>query len=641
MLHTLLISTLAVSHVTNQTGTAIVDLSSLHLDAMSSGWNSPRKNRSADNNGLKIAGRAFANGVGTHAVSDCTVQLNKTAEKFTALVGVDDEVGQKGSIVFRVYVDGKKKAETKVMHGGEAAVPIEVNLKGAKYLRLQVDDGGDGIDFDHADWANAQITYAAGSKTPVLITSAQEPTMKIAHIDRVKTAINGPRIVGATPGRPFLFMVPASGQRPLTYKAHGLPAGLGIDVNRGIISGSLKTDGKWTVLLEVSGPKGVAKRTLTIVGGKDKLALTPPMGWNSWNVWAGAIDQKKVEAAANSFISTGLADFGYSYVNIDDCWEAGRAPNGRILTNSKFPDMLALSTYVHSKGLKLGIYSSPGPQTCAGFTGSYQHELDDAKQYGEWGIDYLKHDWCSYGQIEPNPTLFGLKKPYILMHESLEQSGRDIVFSLCQYGIGDVFNWGRSVGGNLWRTTGDITDTWQSMSSIGFSHSPKAKGAGPGGWNDPDMLVVGKLGWGANPRQTKLSGNEQITHITLWSLLAAPLIIGCDLTQIDQFTQDLLMNPEMCDVDQDQLGKAAKRLTVEGDVEVWGRPLFDGSYAVGLFNRGPAKGLVKVKWSDLGLMPRGDYKVRDLWQRKDLGRKQGGYSATVPGHGAVFIKVSQ
>jgi len=378
---------------------------------------------------------------------------------------------------------------------------------------------------------------------------------------------------------------------------------------------------------------------LTIVGGEHKLALTPPMGWNSWNVWGTSVDANKVRAAADSFIKTGLANAGYTYVNIDDAWEGGRNSDHEIETNQKFGDMQALGTYVHSLGLKLGIYSSPGPKTCAGYEASYQHEDSDAKVYAKWGVDYLKYDWCSYGNIAPRPDLAAMQKPYSVMRKSLDDCGRDIVFSFCQYGMGDVFNWGKEIGGNLWRTTGDITDTWGSMSGIGFSHSPKAAGAGPGGWNDPDMLVVGKLGWGDHPRPTRLKPNEQITHISLWAMLGAPLIIGCDLTQLDDFTKDLLTNHDIIEVDQDPLGKVATLRKKDGANEIWARPLFDGTIAVGLFNRGPQKARIAVRWSDIGLS--GTLPVRDLWMRRDLKPGSVGYAFDVPGHGAVVIKVGK
>ncbi len=361
------------------------------------------------------------------------------------------------------------------------------------------------------------------------------------------------------------------------------------------------------------------------------------MGWNSWNCWAGAVSDEKVRAAADWMVASGLAAHGFQYVNIDDCWEGSRDAKGEIRTNKKFPDMKALAEYVHAKGLKLGIYSSPGPKTCAGFEASWKHEQQDADTYAKWGVDYLKYDWCSYGEIVRNPDLAGFKKPYQVMRTALDECHRDIVFSLCQYGMGDVWKWGAEVGGNCWRTTGDITDSWSSMSGIGFGQAGHERYAGPGHWNDPDMLVVGKVGWGPSLHRTKLRPNEQITHISLWSLLSAPLLIGCDMSQIDKFTLALLTNDEVLDVNQDPLGRQAGRIARDGAREVWARPLSDGTMAVGLFNRGMEPETVKVNWSELKL--NGPQTVRDLWLQCDVGEFAESYQATVSPHGTVLVKV--
>jgi alpha-galactosidase len=302
--------------------------------------------------------------------------------------------------------------------------------------------------------------------------------------------------------------------------------------------------------------------------------------------------------------------------------------------------MKALAHYVHSKGLKLGIYSSPGPKTCGGYTASYQHEQQDAITYADWGIDYLKYDWCSYGDIAPkNPTLDDFQKPYSVMRAALDNAPRDIVFSFCQYGMGNVWEWGEKIGGNTWRTTGDINDSWGSLSGIAFSQDGHEKYAGPGHWNDPDMLVVGKLGWGPNLHPTRLTPNEQILHISMWCLLSSPLLIGCDMGQLDRFTLSLLTNDEVLDINQDPLGRPAGRRSRTGDAEVWARPLHDGSMAAGLINRSGNPMKVTAKWSDLGL--KGPQRVRNLWLRKEIGRFKGSFTATVPPHGCVLVKLNR
>ena len=634
----MIVSVLALTALSHQQLKTIL-LQDLDLSGMTQDYGAPQKAKSVDSHPLTIGGKSFTIGVGTHAKSEMTVELNGTAAQFKATVGIDDETDGRGEARFLVYVDGQLAADSGVLKGHDKPKDLSVDLAKHKTLRLVVDETDAGIDYAHADWADASITYS-GDKKPVAAGAAKpEPAMKIYHNTATKPEINGPRVIGTTPGHDFIFKVPVSGKGPFTFITRGLPQGLMMDPNTGVISGQVKAAGKYVVQVIAYGRSGRDTRDITIAAGEHMLAMTPPMGWNSWNVWGTSVDANKVRAAADSFIKNGLATYGYSYVNIDDAWEGGRDANGEIETNKKFGDMAALATYVHSLGLKLGIYSSPGPSTCAGYTASYQHEAQDAKTWAKWGIDYLKYDWCSYGGIEPHPDLAGFQKPYAVMRKGLDECGRDIVFSFCQYGMGDVFNWGKQLGGNLWRTTGDITDTWRSMSSIGFSHSPKSVGAGPGGWNDPDMLVVGKLGWGDHPRPTRLTQNEQITHISLWSMLGAPLIIGCDLTQLDDFTKDVLTNHDIIEIDQDPLGKVATLRKKDGDSEIWARPLFDGTTAVGLFNRGPQKTKIVVRGEDLGIS--GMQPVRDLWMRRDLRASKVGYSFDVPGHGAVVIKVGK
>lgn len=616
-------------------------LESLNLQQMSQDWGRPHARRSVDNNPISLGGIIFPHGVGSHARSEFVVNLKGVARRFVSAVGVDDEKRGAGSVTFQVYVDGKLRGSTPTMHGGDAPRVLSVDLSGARRMTLVIDDAGDGIDSDHGDWAGAMILLVPGARElPEAAVPPPLPAPKIHHnAPSAVPAIHGPRIVGATPGHPFLFLIPATGHGPLTYAARGLPAGLALNRRTGIITGALKSAGLWRVELVVRGPKGIARRALTIVGGVHKLALTPPMGWNSWNVWAGAVDDAKVRAAADWMVRSGLAAHGYQYINIDDTWEGPRRPDGTITSNNKFPDMKALADYVHSRGLKLGIYSSPGPTTCAGFPGSYGHEQQDAATYAQWGIDYLKYDWCSYGNVATGEGLERLQKPYRVMREALDKVPRDIVYSLCQYGMGNVWEWGAKVGGNCWRTTGDISDNWGSLNSIAFSQNGHEKFAGPGHWNDPDMLVVGKVGWGPNLHPSHLTPNEQLLHITMWCLQSAPLLLGCDLSQLDPFTLDLITNDEVLDVDQDPLGKPAGRKQQSGLTEVWARPLYDGTLAVGLFNRGSEAAEVEARWQDLGL--KGPQPVRDLWLQKNLGVYRGVFRAMVQPHGAVLVKIGR
>jgi alpha-galactosidase len=357
------------------------------------------------------------------------------------------------------------------------------------------------------------------------------------------------------------------------------------------------------------------------------LAKTPPMGWNSWNKFAGRIDDATVRGIADAMASNGMKEAGYLYINIDDTWEAGRDAQGNIQTNKKFPDMKALADYVHSKGLKLGIYSSPGPNTCAGYEGSYGHEEQDARTYAKWGIDYLKYDWCGARILYTDEEMPAV---YQKMGEALRKSGRPIVYSLCQYGRFDVWKWGPEVGGNLWRTTGDIRDTWESMTRIGFGQNDLAQYARPGHWNDPDMLEIGNGG---------MTGDEYRTHMSLWAILAAPLLAGNDLRSMTPEVLSILTNRELIAVNQDKLGKQGSRIWKSGDNEIWSRPLAGGATAVAIFNRGAQAASLTVKWSDLGIAFQP--KARDLWLQKDLAVQGNTFSANIPSHGVLMLRVSK
>lgn len=617
-----------------------IQLESLDLSAMDQEYGRPQRAKSIIGEPLTLGGTTYERGVGSHASSELAINLKGKAKLFTAMVGVDDETEGKGSVVFSILVDGKMAARTAVMRGGDKPVLIGAKLDGAKLMVLAVEDAGDNNSFDHADWADAVIYVPGGTDKadhPQTTASSVDATpMEIAHADPNRLSINGPRITGATPGRPFLFLIPATGRGPLKYSATNLPAGLELNPDTGIITGALKEAGTWTARVTVKGTDGTVSRGLTIVGGKRKLALTPPMGWNSWYCWGRYITADKMMAHADVMVKTGLAAHGYQYVNIDDCWEGTRDANGEIQSNERFPDMKAMADYIHGKGLRFGLYSSPGPKTCGKYEGTYQHEVQDAMTYAKWGVDFFKDDWCSYGGIAKDHSLPELQKPYIKMRLALDSCGRDMVYSLCQYGMGSVWEWGELVGANMWRTTGDLLDSWGNMAKIGFGHAGREKYVGPGHWNDPDMLCIGKVGFG-NLRPSRLTTNEQITQMTLWCLIAAPLLIGGDIMDMDQFTVDVLSNDEVIGVDQDPLGKAAGRIYQKEQTEVWARPLWDGTMAVGLFNLGREKCRVTVRWSDLGIT--GRQPVRDLWRRKDLGTHDRSFSAEILPHAAWLVKI--
>ena len=374
-------------------------------------------------------------------------------------------------------------------------------------------------------------------------------------------------------------------------------------------------------------------------------AATPPMGWNSWNHFGDKVNDANVRATADAMVSSGMRDAGYIYVNVDDTWEGQRDAQGNIHPNSKFPDMKALADYVHSRGLKFGIYSSPGPKTCGEYEGSYGHEQQDADTYAMWGVDFLKYDLCSYESImqmwdldhpekpvsesQQEKAVATMQQAYEKTHQALLNTHRPIVFSLCQYGIGSVWKWGQKVGGNLWRTTDDIRDDYRSMSLIGFSQAGLEQYAGPGHWNDPDMLEIGNGG---------MTPDQYRTQMSLWAILAAPLLAGNDLSNMSDTTKSILMNREVIAVDQDNLGVQGKRIA---PLQIWMKPLSGGAKAVAIFNYVLDDQAIPItlQLEDAGFT--GPVHARDLWAHKDLGILQGSYTVVVPPGGVVMLRLSE
>ncbi|MEO6909325.1 MAG: glycoside hydrolase family 27 protein [Edaphobacter sp.] len=374
--------------------------------------------------------------------------------------------------------------------------------------------------------------------------------------------------------------------------------------------------------------------------GQRNIAATPPMGWNSWNHFAGRVNEADVRSAADELVNTGMRDAGYIYVNVDDTWQGKRDAQSVLHPNERFPDMKALGDYIHSKGLKFGIYSSPGAKTCGGYEGSLGHEAQDARMYAAWGVDFLKYDLCSFQDNmrtvraehpnDPNASKNLMIAAYRKMGDALKATGRPIIYSLCQYGVDQPWKWGPELGANMWRTTDDIDDSYGRMIAIGFSQAGLSKYAGPGHWNDPDMLEIG------NGRMTE---DEYRTHMTLWVILAAPLLAGNDLSKMTEADKNLLMNRDAIAIDQDALGKQGDRLYQSGDFDVWTKPLSGGRVAVGLFNRSWSVRYVSVDLAEIGF--RSGARVRDVWQEKDLGRQSGVFARTLPKHGAALLIVSK
>jgi len=443
----------------------------------------------------------------------------------------------------------------------------------------------------------------------------------------------------------------------MEFSTKKLPWPLGLNRETGIITGTTPKKAKeYRITLAASNAHGKCQRSFTLVVG-DKLALTPPMGWNHWYTWYNRITDRHMREAAEVMIESGMADFGYQYVNIDDCWMIkpgsddpelqgeNRKADGTINTNARFPDMKAMTDYIHGKGLKAGLYTSPGPLTCAGFVGSYQHERQDAEQFAAWGFDFLKYDWCSYSRIAKDRSRGELEKPYILMGNILKNLDRDIVLNLCQYGMGNVWEWGGEVGGHCWRTTGDLGLARGSMLPgfyhIGLSNAAHWEYARPGQWNDPDYILIGYVGNARRHDQpamrTKLTANEQYSYMSMWCLMASPLFYSGDMARLDEFTLNVLCNAEVIEVDQDSLGRQGKPIVQTGQTLILAKPMEDGSTALGLFNLEEATTRIGVTWEQLGV--KGRQRVRDLWRQKDIGVFAEKFEAEVPRHGVAMLRV--
>ena len=566
-----------------------------------------------------------------NTIDNLSISIKEGKDKQGALACIstlNSRISSTKSGVFTVKVQDPESGKVLT----EKTQKVSVNTKKSSAISLP---------YDNHQMVRIIATFTE-SKSGLSTTTQYIPKYILTPAAPAEPRFNTTPLYGVRPGSPIHFRFGVSGEKPMKITSDDLPKGLAINPDNGALSGKLDKPGSYTFTVKAKNAKGEQTQKFTIRCGS-KIALTPPMGWNSWNCWGLSVTQDKVVSSAKALIEKGLADYGYCYMNIDDGWEAPkRNADGTIAVNEKFPSMKELGDWLHAEGLKFGIYSSPGDLTCGGYLGSIDHELQDAESYNSWGIDYLKYDWCGYGRkhaTEPDrQTVASYVRPYLLMERCLRQQPRDIFYSLCQYGMAEVWKWGHAVDANSWRTTGDITDTWESLYDIGFGQQPDLYPyAQPGHWNDPDMLIVGKVGWSNNLRDSRLTPDEQYTHISLWTLLASNMLIGCDIAQMDEFTVSLLCNHEVNAVNQDILGKQAQRVVLDGTIQIWSRPLSDGSYAVGIFNVGPSDTRVDFRkyFREMGI---GSLQsVRDLWRQKDLSTTDVNYF--IPTHGVKYLKI--
>ncbi|MDR1518284.1 MAG: NPCBM/NEW2 domain-containing protein [Dysgonamonadaceae bacterium] len=629
-------------------------LSDSYVEAFSSGWGKAKADSSVTGTPLMIDSVLYLKGIGTHAISEASFILDGQKGRFKAFVGVDDNAqsDSASSIIFYVLTNKGVAFNSDVMKKGDKPKPIDIELKGVTELFLLVESTSDGIGYDHADWADAKFIVR---KAPEIKLAEVEEPYILTPPPAAKPRINGAKIVGASAGKPFMFNIATTGECPLTFTAENLPEGLMLDVAKGLITGVASRKGNYLVPVTAKNSRGECRDTIEIVIGGG-LALTPHMGWNSWYCHQTRVTQDIMQRSAKAMYDKGLINFGYTYVNIDDGWEvkansddsllggAVRNADGTLRTNKNFPDMRGMVDYIHNLGLKAGLYSSPGRTTCAGYEGSLGHEDQDVKTYCEWGFDFLKYDWCSYSNEVKHPvSLEDLKKPYILINSIIKRADRDIVLNLCQYGMGEVWKWGKEVGGHSWRTAGDIgwitPELINSMFTAGFFQETIRQYSGPDGWNDPDYLLFGSI-WNwqeGRDTQSPMSPSEQYTCMTLWCMMAAPLIFSGELISLDDFTLNILCNAEVIDINQDKLGKPGYGVHKQDFTEIWKKELHDGTSAIAIFNKSPIKSTVTVDWKAIGYS--GKEEVRDIWRQQDLGTATNAAEFEIPRHGCMLLKV--
>lgn len=618
-------------------------------------WGMPEINRSVIGAPLSIGGKRYGRGIGGHAISRMLFDLGGGALRVQGVAGPDDTNLFTTRMEFKIIGDGRELWGSGAMERGDAGIPFDVDLTGIDKVLLLIDMCDDEFMYDHADWA--EVKFITGGSDVKAIPVWPKAVKKEPYILTPKAPsipqINNPRVYGATPGADFLWSVMATGDRLMSYAAEGLPEGLSIDRVTGVITGSVANAGDYRVRLAATNALGSDSCDVTIKIG-DRISLTPIMGWSSWNCWRfDASDE--ILRHTTDIMHEKLHPYGWTYVSVDDGWEAAeRAADGSLPGNANWPDMKALSDYMHSKGMKFGIYSSPGPTTCGNFLASYKHEFIDARTWADWGVDYLKYDYCSHTQVEKDSSEGSIRAPYDLMRAAIDSTGRDIVYCI-GYGAPRVWVWGSEAGGNHWRTTCDITDHWNVVQAIGNCQDVCARATAPGRFNDPDMMVVGHVGggWGASKHPTLLTPDEQYAHVSLWAILSAPLLLGCDMEALDDFTLSLLTNREVIAVDQDSLCAPAVKVVVDNG-QIWYKRLADGSIALGCFNMDP----YFVLWdqNDGEAMQHRDYDfeidlasigingpaaIRDLWRNCDEATGvKGQYKVRVPYHGVKFVKIT-
>ncbi len=637
-------------------------LDELPIKTFSDGIQSVVANVNQKGNPITISGIKYKKGIGLESTSVMAFLLDKKGVHFFAEVGVDDMGNDSIPLRFFVLADRKIIFDSGEMLPGDKPKVVDVSIEGVGRLGLLVLGKGAGYPKNVGSWANASITVNQADYPKTIPNDGEKYLLTPAPSPMPK--INSPKIFGAKPGNPFMYFIAATGEKPMVFKALHLPDGLKLDSLTGNITGVVHKKSVFSVDLVAQNALGSHKQKV-FFKISDTISLTPPMGWNGWNSWAREIDQQKVINSSKALLNNRLLDYGWHYINIDDAWQGQRGGEfGGLLANEKFPSFDKMIDTLHQWGLKVGVYSTPWISSYAGFPGGssneengfysedirqnkrnyryigkHRFEEQDARQWAKWGVDYLKYDW----RIEVSSAE--------RMRNALNKVNRDIVYSISNSApLNNVKDWVRLT--NVFRSGPDIRDSWTSVYLSTFKLSDWTPFGGPGHWIDPDMLVIGNVTTGSPMHPTRLTPDEQYSHFSMHCLLAAPLLIGCPMDQLDAFTINLLTNTEVIEVNQDPLGKSASLIKLENNYQIWKKPLEDGSFAIGIFNANPLGNIPHeyFRWGDeqplnitldlKDLQINGPVSVRDLWRQEDLVPWEGKKSFLIPHHGVYLFKIS-
>lgn len=626
-----------------------IELSSLDLSAIKQDFGRPRINLSVMGKPLRIAGKVYERGVGTHAGSKFTLALDGKAITIEGLAGIDEGIfPERGSAEFLIIADGEVLWRSDIMDRTANAKAFSLDLTGKQTCELLVFDGNDNIFSDHANWVETRIIVKDGFIPKPFIRPIEQEFV-LTPDESLLPRIHGKSVYGAKPGSEIRHYIPISGIEPINVTMSQLPPGLYFDSTYRVIRGSIAKSGSYPLTIIAENPLGKTEHAFTFRIG-DTISYSAPIGWSSWYAHWEYVTEQDMYKAAHALRSSGLQDYGFEYVLIDDGWQdtSHSASINGLKPAKKFPNLPKLIDSLHTLGFKVGIYSSPGSNTCVLLPGSLGHEAQDAEYFCSLKADLVKYDWCGYqtvydsllktNQFSPEELA---KAPYAQLGTLLSACNQDIFFMICQYGNNDVWKWGRSVGGHAWRTTTDIQDNWWSMSNIvGFRQAGLEAYAGHNGWNDMDHLRMGYSQPFPFTKKTELTAHEQYTQVSLWALLNSPLIISMHMDSIDAFTLQLLKNHEVLSMHQDPLGIQGARVFKNIWQEIWTKPLSHGGIAIGFFNRDDVgEQMMSITRESLGLSKDIQYIIKDIWTHQELGILGEELQFSIPSHGVKLLSL--